>query len=185
MFSKNFIFRQQENLVDNQKCQAGFRSLCNKILLFQIQFHMIFLIIWIVMLQKMYKITVLQLLKQIKKLTEISYIYFGIRQNWKYLQRYILITSMWLQKCFGLIVRYYQGLLRQVTTSLLEKWGKGIFTFNLPMSKLFDLEICNEIRESKISNMLYVNARNHCPVNFLTYYGKKVDGQWFRSLFWG
>ena len=32
MFSTNFIFRQQENLVDNQKCQAGFRPLCNKIL---------------------------------------------------------------------------------------------------------------------------------------------------------
>ena len=25
MFSSDFIFRQQENLVDNQKCQAGFR----------------------------------------------------------------------------------------------------------------------------------------------------------------
>ena len=33
MFSSDFIFRQQENLVDNQKCQAGFRPLCNKILL--------------------------------------------------------------------------------------------------------------------------------------------------------
>ena len=33
MFSTDFIFRQQENLVDNQKCQAGFRALCNKILL--------------------------------------------------------------------------------------------------------------------------------------------------------
>ena len=32
MFSTDFIFRQQENL-DNQKCQAGFRPLCNKILL--------------------------------------------------------------------------------------------------------------------------------------------------------
>ena len=32
MFSTDFIFRQQENLVDNQKCQAGFRQLCNKIL---------------------------------------------------------------------------------------------------------------------------------------------------------
>ena len=29
MFSTDFIFRQQENLVDNQKCQAGFRPLCN------------------------------------------------------------------------------------------------------------------------------------------------------------
>ena len=132
----------------------------------------------------MYKITIPQVLKQIKK-TEISYIYFWVGPNWKYILRYVLINSIWLQKFFGLIVHYYQGLLRQVTTSLLEKWGKGIFTFNLPMSKLFDLEICNEIRESKISNMLYVNARNHCPVNFLTYYGKKVDGQWFRSLFWG
>ena len=37
MFSTDFIFRQQENLVDNQKCQAGFRPLCNKIL-----FHEIF-----------------------------------------------------------------------------------------------------------------------------------------------
>ena len=33
MFSTDFILRQQENLVDNQKCQAGFRPLCNKILL--------------------------------------------------------------------------------------------------------------------------------------------------------
>ena len=33
MFSTDFIFRQQENLVDNQNCQAGFRPLCNKILL--------------------------------------------------------------------------------------------------------------------------------------------------------
>ena len=33
MFSTDFIFRQQENLVDNQKCQAGFRPVCNKILL--------------------------------------------------------------------------------------------------------------------------------------------------------
>ena len=32
MFSTDFNFRQQENLVDNQKCQAGFRPLCNKIL---------------------------------------------------------------------------------------------------------------------------------------------------------
>ena len=32
MFSTDFIFGQQENLVDNQKCQAGFRPLCNKIL---------------------------------------------------------------------------------------------------------------------------------------------------------
>ena len=35
MFSTDFIFRQQENLVDNQKCWAGFRPLCNKILLLQ------------------------------------------------------------------------------------------------------------------------------------------------------
>ena len=33
MFSTDFIFRQQENLVDNQKCQAGFRPLCNKTLI--------------------------------------------------------------------------------------------------------------------------------------------------------
>ena len=33
MFSTDFIFRQQDNLVDDQKCQAGFRPLCNKILL--------------------------------------------------------------------------------------------------------------------------------------------------------
>ena len=33
MFSTDFIFRQQENPVDNQKCQAGFSPLCNKILL--------------------------------------------------------------------------------------------------------------------------------------------------------
>ena len=32
MFSTDFIFRQQENLVDNKKCQAEFRPLCNKIL---------------------------------------------------------------------------------------------------------------------------------------------------------
>ena len=32
MFSTDFILWQQENLVDNQKCQAGFRPLCNKIL---------------------------------------------------------------------------------------------------------------------------------------------------------
>ena len=31
MFSTEFIFRQQENLVDNQKFQAGFRPLSNKI----------------------------------------------------------------------------------------------------------------------------------------------------------
>ena len=30
MFSTDFIFRQPENLVDNQKCQAGFRPLSNK-----------------------------------------------------------------------------------------------------------------------------------------------------------
>ena len=36
MFSTDFIFRQQENLVDNQKCQAGFRPLCNKILLWSL-----------------------------------------------------------------------------------------------------------------------------------------------------
>ena len=35
MFSTDFIFRQQEFFVDNQKCQAGFRPLCNKTLLFQ------------------------------------------------------------------------------------------------------------------------------------------------------
>ena len=34
MFSTDFIFRQQENFVDNQKCWAGFRPLCNKILFF-------------------------------------------------------------------------------------------------------------------------------------------------------
>ena len=32
MFSTDFFFRQQENLVDNQIRQAGFRPLCNKIL---------------------------------------------------------------------------------------------------------------------------------------------------------
>ena len=32
MFSTDFIFRQQESLVDNQKCQAEFRQLYNKIL---------------------------------------------------------------------------------------------------------------------------------------------------------
>ena len=34
MFSTYFIFRQKENLVEDQKSQAGFRPLCNKILLF-------------------------------------------------------------------------------------------------------------------------------------------------------
>ena len=33
MFSTDFIFRQQEHLVDNQICQAGFMPLCNKILI--------------------------------------------------------------------------------------------------------------------------------------------------------
>ena len=33
MFSTDFILRLQENHVDNQKCQAEFRPLCNKILL--------------------------------------------------------------------------------------------------------------------------------------------------------
>jgi hypothetical protein len=28
MFSTDFIFRQQENLVENKKCHAGFRPLC-------------------------------------------------------------------------------------------------------------------------------------------------------------
>ena len=32
MLSIDFIIRQQVNLVDNQKCPAGFRPLCNKIL---------------------------------------------------------------------------------------------------------------------------------------------------------
>ena len=41
MFSTDFIFRQQENLVDNQKCQAGFRPLCNKILLLSCKGDMI------------------------------------------------------------------------------------------------------------------------------------------------
>ena len=30
MFSTDFIFRQQGNIVENQKCQAGFRPLRNK-----------------------------------------------------------------------------------------------------------------------------------------------------------
>ena len=34
MFSTDFIFRQQENFVDNKKCQARFKKLCNKILLY-------------------------------------------------------------------------------------------------------------------------------------------------------
>ena len=34
MFSTDFILRQQENLVDNQNSQAGYRPLRNKILLF-------------------------------------------------------------------------------------------------------------------------------------------------------
>ena len=35
LFSTDCVFRQQENLNDNHKCQAGFRPLCNKILLLQ------------------------------------------------------------------------------------------------------------------------------------------------------
>ena len=31
LFSTDFIFRQQENLADNQKCQAGIRPLRKKI----------------------------------------------------------------------------------------------------------------------------------------------------------
>ena len=38
MFSTDFIFRQQENLIDIQKCQAGFRPLCNKILFLTLRF---------------------------------------------------------------------------------------------------------------------------------------------------
>ena len=38
MFSTDFIFRQQENLVDNQKSQAGYRPLRNKILFYK-AFH--------------------------------------------------------------------------------------------------------------------------------------------------
>ena len=34
MFSTDFIFRQQENLVDHQKSQAGYRPLRNKILFY-------------------------------------------------------------------------------------------------------------------------------------------------------
>ena len=37
MFSTDFTFRQQENLVDNQKCFAGFRPLFNKILVVYLQ----------------------------------------------------------------------------------------------------------------------------------------------------
>ena len=32
LFATDFIFRQHKFFVDNQKCQAGFRPLCNKIL---------------------------------------------------------------------------------------------------------------------------------------------------------
>ena len=42
MISTDFIFRQQENLVDNQKCQAGFRPLCNKIPLYRNRAFLIF-----------------------------------------------------------------------------------------------------------------------------------------------
>ena len=35
MFSTDFIIRQQEKIVDNQKCKAGFRPLCNKVLSFE------------------------------------------------------------------------------------------------------------------------------------------------------
>ena len=42
VFSTDFIFRQQENLVDNQKCQAEFRPLCNKILILLVVRHLIF-----------------------------------------------------------------------------------------------------------------------------------------------
>ena len=37
MFSTDFIFRQQENLVDNQKSQVGYRPLRNKILFLTFQ----------------------------------------------------------------------------------------------------------------------------------------------------
>ena len=43
MFSTDFIFRQQENIVDNQKCQAGFRPLCNKILVLKPELCQLFL----------------------------------------------------------------------------------------------------------------------------------------------
>ena len=36
MFSTDFIFRQQENLVDNQKSQAGYTPLRNKIQLLEL-----------------------------------------------------------------------------------------------------------------------------------------------------
>ena len=44
MFSADFTFRQQENLDDNKKCQAGFRPLCNKILTFDFSFSFLFLL---------------------------------------------------------------------------------------------------------------------------------------------
>ena len=45
MFSTDFIFRQQENLVDNQKCWAGFRLLCNKILFLRSAYYEAMLIL--------------------------------------------------------------------------------------------------------------------------------------------
>ena len=46
MFSTDFIFRQQENLIDNQKCWAGFRPLCNKILLLFSNEKILFIFYW-------------------------------------------------------------------------------------------------------------------------------------------
>ena len=46
MVSTDFISRQQENLVDNQKCQAGFRPLCNKILLFHEEHVVLLFLHW-------------------------------------------------------------------------------------------------------------------------------------------
>ena len=45
LFSTDFIFRQQENLVDNEKCHAGFRLLCNKILMYYIEQFSFFLVV--------------------------------------------------------------------------------------------------------------------------------------------
>ena len=39
MFSTDLFLGKQENLVENQKCQAGFRPLCNEILFFRVDWE--------------------------------------------------------------------------------------------------------------------------------------------------
>ena len=46
MFATDVIFGQQEILVDNQKCQAGLRPLCNKIPFLLFHFPYLYANIW-------------------------------------------------------------------------------------------------------------------------------------------